>query len=132
MFKLVNALKHMKNKNIYNSLIQHEVKYFILFSILAILTPVLSIIIPWVPENETAHTWFQRSGSAMVVFGLLAESRAVNCFFILNPSGFAECGINEANEKFKKYPKSLNIISFIFIAFGTLIWGYGDIPFKNT
>ena len=68
----------------------------------------------------------------MAVFGLLAEARAVNCFFILNPSGFASTGIVEAGEKYGKYPKRLNLISFLIIAIGTFIWGYGDIPFKYT
>ena len=109
---------------------KHEIGYFIIFSLLSVLVPILSFLIPWIPEGETTGSWFQRSGAAMVVFALLAEARAVNCFFILNPSGLAECGISEADEKYSKYPKLLNIISFSLIAFGTLIWGYGDVPFK--
>jgi hypothetical protein len=121
----------MDEINIYEVALKKEFKYYFIFFILALLTPLAVFFIPYIPENETLFTWFQRSGSATVVFGLLAEARAVNCFFILNPSGFAEEGINEARARYLKYPAVLNISSFVIIALGTLVWGYGDIWVKN-
>jgi hypothetical protein len=117
--------------NIYEIALKKEFKYYAIFSALALITPLIALFIPYMPENETLFTWFQRSGSAIVVFGLLAEARAVNCFFILNPAGFGDIGINEARAKYLKYPAALNISSFSIIALGTLIWGYGDILVKN-
>jgi hypothetical protein len=67
----------------------------------------------------------------MAVLGLLAEARAVNCYFILNPSGNPSISIHDAITEYGKYPKRLNLISFFIIATGTFIWGYGDIPFKD-
>jgi hypothetical protein len=98
----------------------------------ALLIPLLALITPvsWLPVKETLGTWIQRSGSCMAVFGLLAEARAVNCFFILHPRGLPSESINEAIKIYDKHPKRLNLISFLVIAMGTLIWGYGDIPFK--
>ncbi|RTE67731.1 hypothetical protein EH243_01925 [Amphritea opalescens] len=121
----------MTKINIYAAALKKEIKYYAIFSVLAFISPLVALFIPYMPENESIFTWFQRSGSAMVVFGLLAEAKAINCFFILNPAGFAETGINEARAKYLKYPANLNIFSFLIIALGTLIWGYGDIWIKN-
>ena len=121
----------MTNQNIYEIALKKEFKYYCVFSVLAFLTPLAALFIPWIPKDETLFTWFQRSGSAMVVFGLLAEARAVNCFFILNPSGLGEVSLIEVREKYLKYPSALNIVSFVIIALGTLIWGYGDIWVKS-
>lgn len=120
----------MEEEKTYDQLINHELRYFVGFFVLAIASPIAAFFIPYVPEKETFFTWFPRSGSVMVIFGLLAEARAINCFFILNPSGLAKKGIKEAREKYEKYPTILNITSFVIIALGTFIWGYGDIPFK--
>jgi hypothetical protein len=121
----------MTEVNIYEIALKKEFKYYAIFSALALITPLIALFIPYMPENETLFTWFQRSGSAIVVFGLLAEARAVNCFFILNPVGFGDIRINEARAKYLKYPAALNISSFSIIALGTVIWGYGDILVKN-
>jgi hypothetical protein len=120
--------------NLYIEALTKEVNYFTIFSVFALLTPFLSCFLAffWLPTDDSIGTWFQRSGSIMAVFGLLAEARAVNCFFILNPSGFGSTSLDEAIEKYDKYPKTLNLVSFFIIAIGTFIWGYGDIPFKYT
>jgi len=120
----------MSEKNHYSGLIQIEIRYFILFLLLSIVSPVLAFYTPWTPHGESLGVWMQRSGSVMVLFGLLAEARAINCFFILNPSGLVESNIDEAKIKYGSSPKLLNLIAFFIIALGTLIWGYGDIPFK--
>jgi hypothetical protein len=113
--------------NIYFSQVAKQIKYFSLFSCLAISAPLLALVPYFVPADQVANLWFQRSGSAMVVFGLLAESRAVNIFLILNPSTWGEVGLSEALKKYGKYPTYFNIFAFVLIAFGTLIWGYGDL-----
>ena len=118
--------------NYYIKQIKHEVFYFYLFSGIAISVPFLAFFISciWLPQDETLGTWIQRSGSCVAVFGLLAEARAVNCYFILNPGVPVEIGYSAAKEQYGKHPKRLNLFSFIIIAAGTFIWGYGDIPFK--
>ena len=40
---------------------------FIIFSALAFLAPLAVITIPWRPDGECITTWFQRSGSLVVV-----------------------------------------------------------------
>jgi len=121
----------MKTSNYYELLIKKESKYYLVFSVFAILIPVLSLVVSWMPEGETAASWFQRSGSAMVIFSLLAETRAINLYNILNPSGFVEVGFDDAKEKYNKHHVAFHTSSFILIAIGTFIWGYGDILVNN-
>ncbi|MDC9724326.1 MAG: hypothetical protein PSN44_00185 [Gammaproteobacteria bacterium] len=122
----------MVQKNIYIPLLRKESTYFYIFTALAVLVPFAAVFIPWMPEHETIATWFQRSGSAIVVFALLAESRAINVYNILNPVGFPETDFDNARKQYNKHPAMFQISSFILIAIGTLIWGYGDILFKCT
>jgi hypothetical protein len=113
-------------------LIKREIHFFCFFYTLAILSPFIAIGIScyWLPDNEVLGTWFQRSGSFVVIFGLLSEARAINCFFILNPSHNPESPILDAIKEYSRSPKILNLLAFILIAIGTFIWGYGDILFK--
>lgn len=92
--------------------------------------PILALLIPWQPAGETLSSWFQRSGSAMVVFALLAEAKAIDIYNTLNPGGFVEKGFNEAKAAYANHPAKFSFSSFVLIALGTLIWGYGDIPFR--
>lgn len=116
-------------KNFYITQLKKESKYFYTFTALAICTPIVLFFLPWIPEGETAGSWFQISGSAMVVFALLAEARAVNVYNILNPSDFVDMGFDKAREQFGKHPVKFNFSSFILIVLGTFIWGYGYLPF---
>ncbi|RYV01532.1 hypothetical protein SOPP22_14205 [Shewanella sp. OPT22] len=121
----------MNTDNNYINDIKKHSKLFYVFTVLSILMPILAITIPWIPQDETLATWFQRSGSAMIVFALLAEAKAIEVHNILNPSGFVGLGFDDAQSKYYKHPAMFNLSSFTLIALGTLIWGYGDIPLKN-
>ncbi|SIT12499.1 hypothetical protein [Neptunomonas antarctica] len=91
--------------------------YFLVF--LGVLTPMLvlfSIVEP--PKGEPPHIWFQRSGSLLVIFAIVAESILL-----------------QGNENFKNLKVAwktsysvAKILSPILAIIGTMIWGYGDIP----
>lgn len=117
----------MNVEKLYINPIKKESLWFYIFTVLAIMMPILSLIIPIKPSSEELSSWFQRSGAAMVACSLLAESKAINIYNILNPSGFVSIGFNEAERQFKNRPILFNRISFFIIAVGTLIWGYGDL-----
>jgi hypothetical protein len=110
--------------------LRKELIYFFLFTLASISSPVCAYVIPWMPQGESLPSWFQRSGAGMVVFALLAEARAISLFQLLNPTGFGSRELSAAKEIYDRHPASLNMLSFILIAVGTLIWGYGDIPFR--
>ena len=118
----------MDNENFYISRIRKESIWFYAFTILAVLMSILSLVTPWFrPSSECISSWFQRSGAAMVVCSLLAESKAISIYNILNPSGFGSIDLNKAESQYKNRPALFNRVSFVIIAIGTLIWGYGVI-----
>lgn len=123
-------MSNIKNE-IYEKPFNKERVRFFIFTILAVSAPFASIYIPWRPENIDLGNWFSRSGAAMVVLSLLAEANALKIFNIFHPSGFVDISFKDFEEKFNKWPALLNKIAFTLIAIGTLIWGYGDILFKN-
>lgn len=57
-----------------------ERRLFLIFTLLAVTAPLLSLIETLQPNTEEFHSWFQRSGSAMVVLVLLAETNAYQMF----------------------------------------------------
>ena len=100
---------------------------FILSLGAAVAAPLFALVIPFRPSNEMACTWFQRSGSLMVMLSLLAELSAVRIFNLLNPSGFVSVGFKEFENKYKNLPVKYSVLCLIAIGTGTVIWGYGDL-----
>jgi len=100
---------------------------FLLFSILALLTPIIAITVPLLPAEESLSKWFQRSGSFVVILALIAESNAIAIYNILNPSGFVSTSFEEINNQYGSLPSKYTKISLLLIALGTFIWGYGDL-----
>ena len=96
-----------------------------LFSFIALFFPELAI------KNDPPETWFQRSGSFIVVASIWAE------FVIIRTQGYMD-PFDEAYTIFSDMPESLNTLhkylsasAIVLALYGTLIWGYGDIFVKN-
>jgi hypothetical protein len=105
----------------------HARRFFIALSCLAVAAPLLALVVPCRPNQETLGAWFQRSGSLMVALSLIAELGAVRIFNILNPSGLASVGFDEFEERYKVLPSKYSLICLMEIAVGTLIGGYGNL-----
>ncbi|GHF97260.1 hypothetical protein [Thalassotalea marina] len=91
--------------------------YFLVF--LGILTPMLvlfSIVEP--PKGEAPHIWFQRSGSLLVIFAIIAESILLQ----------GVDNLKNLNVAWKMSHSVAKMLSPILAIIGTIIWGYGDIP----
>ena len=116
----------------YEKLIKQQKRIFLTFTILALLTPIIVITIPWLPEKENLAHWFQRSGSLVVILTLIAESSAIAIYNILNPSGFVGTSFAEVSKQYESLPKKYTKISLLLIGIGTFIWGYGDLFIQNT
>jgi len=98
---------------------------------LSILAPVLSLIIPYPPlPGVDLGGWFSRSGAVTTVFALLAEAVLVRARLSITPAGFGWEGLNEQRAKFVPYFNKSDRALFCLVIAGTLIWAYGDLPFK--
>jgi hypothetical protein len=91
----------------------------------------LSFFLPWRPEGETMGTWFQRSGSILVALSVLAEYKLIGINSSVNPGENTTYGNSTTVLQVKLY-KVISSIVFISAIIGTIIWGYGDIPFNVT
>lgn len=81
------------------------------------------------PDKISDPEWFARSGSIMVVFAMLAESKVLEMLNLFRPVGFVETGFTEFREKYYRKASFYNSLAFILMGTGTVIWGYGDIIF---
>ena len=101
-------------------------------SIAVYIPPLLSLYQPIIPEGETVASWFQRSGSLMVIIGVWAEYKlfSLNDYFDLNDTRvFAPINPPDA---YKKIYIVITTVTAVGILLGTLIWGYGDVIINNT
>ena len=117
----------MSEKPDYIGMIRTQVRLFWAWLFLMVLVPIAAWFWPWVPEGETAASFFQRSGSVLLAIGLLAELAAVRVYSILNPSGYVTTGFKGAAERYGKYPARMTYAVLVAVALGTLISGYGDL-----
>ncbi len=112
---------------LYEKPIKRHRLIFLLFTILAFLTPIIVVIVPWLPSEVDLPQWFQRSGSLVIVLAIVAESSAIAIYNILNPSGLVSTSFEEVNNQYGSLPNKYTKIALLLIGLGTLIWGYGDL-----
>lgn len=111
--------------------LQRSVKIAWALIALSILAPVLSLVIPHprLPGIDLGG-WFSRSGAVTTVFAFLAEAVLVRARLSITPAGLGWVGLNELRKKFlPKFNKS-DLVLFCLVIAGTLVWAYGDLPFK--
>lgn len=63
-------------------------KLFLIMLGLSILMPALALMDFLRPSTESIESWFQRSGSIMVLFAVVAEMQAYQMFDVFKPVGF--------------------------------------------
>lgn len=78
--------------------------------------------------------WFQRSGSVVTVFSAILEYRHLNIF---EKNSTQQCVLHGSISGVPSMAYLAKIRQYIgssclyTLAAGTIIWGYGDIPFNN-
>jgi hypothetical protein len=99
--------------------------------VIAVLSQCLALVLPRpISMQDDLGGWFGRSGAITTVFALLTETVLVRAKLSITPAGFGWVGVNEQRAVFiPKFNKPEWTI-FILIIVGTIIWAYGDIPFK--
>jgi hypothetical protein len=114
-----------KNKN------EIEIKQYyyraIFLIIVAITLSSLAFYGVFKPIKEPLEVWFQRSGSIMTIFAIIADFCLFKAHNIFNPAGL---GISTTEELKTKYNNKYSFLSFFAVAItitGTVIWGYGDL-----
>jgi|TARA_R110001599_G_scaffold225392_1_gene424562 hypothetical protein len=103
---------------------------FVLAVVISIV-PLLAVFGVLKPEQESAGIWFQRCGSIVVLLGSLAEYYSFKMHSVFSPEHLANEPLFNTKLKYCLQAKRLMAISALFIAMGTVIWGYGDLFFKN-
>ncbi|WP_299768915.1 hypothetical protein [uncultured Pseudoteredinibacter sp.] len=93
--------------------------------ILAIFVCLLSAFLPLFPEGESQLSWFQRSGSVLVVFTVWVQFKLSGVQVYFETGGY---------QIPFDIPRPLGVVHFITVIanttgmiLGTVIWGYGDI-----
>jgi hypothetical protein len=99
----------------------------VLLMIIIIVTSIIASYYCYLGEYD----WLQRSGSLVVAIAVILEYMHVKVF---NPVG-TQGGILDGGLSFNgskliaKVYKSVWKANYFLLILGTLIWGYGDIPF---
>ena len=90
--------------------------------------PFLCFEVPsWIDSTETGSTWFQRSGSLVVLFAALAEFMVFKTYDYISPSEAAYSVPFDTPRYFKTIYNAISTTGLILLVAGTLIWGYGDL-----
>lgn len=82
--------------------------------------------------NETHASWFQRSGSFMVVASLWAEFIVIRTEGYLDPYNEKYIVVTDMPAYLNKIHLYLSRAAVVFALYGTIVWGYGDLFIKNT
>ena len=95
------------------------------------LPPIISLYYPVMPQGETLSSWFQRSGSLMVIISIIAEFKlfTLNDYFDIHDTRVF--GPVDLPKTYKPIYILITLLAVTGMIFGTLIWGYGDLFIKS-
>ncbi|MGR3002143.1 hypothetical protein ABMY37_20830 [Vibrio vulnificus] len=100
---------------------------------LAVSIPLIALFCPTLMlKNETVATWFQRSGAIVVALAVWIEIKNNAISGYIYPSGFSTSDFVILKQDYGLYFNLIKWTGFLLAIIGTLIWGYGDIPLRNT
>ena len=106
--------------------IKKQLKSVIPLLILAVTVPICAFNGVWLPANEPADIWFQRSGSITVLFAVWIEYNLMKVNDHINPSGIVISEQTRLSKKYKFVFGAAQYLAALFAITGTVIWGYGD------
>ena len=109
------------------TIIETQLIQSILIILSALLVPILSVLCKWYPEGESVGSWFQRSGSLVVMLTIWAEYKLFSINSEINPTGIVISKHTEIKNKYKKPHIITSYCALTLAILGTIIWGYGDL-----
>ena len=122
----------MNQKNDLDQDIRSAICKSLLFSCAGVLSIIVSLYIELNPPNANINYWFQRGGSVAVLLSALVEYQLLK----VNPDiNYAKSAFAAETEYKERYGRIFGFAMYLAtgtFAIGTLIWGYGDIPFIET
>lgn len=90
-----------------------------------------AVVIFFFAQLTNQPQWVQRGGTIVLVFGILAEIKAQavrrNIFIVSSNRLYCELHIEE---KYKELMPYVQYFTYLLIAVGTLITGYGDLVYQ--
>lgn len=98
-----------------------------LLIIIGVLAPILSLTVDYRPDGENFSTWFQRSGSVLVLFTVFAELNLTSLYSTILPGNHTIVDPGTYTEKYKNIYIVLTYLAALLAIAGTIIWGYGDL-----
>jgi len=78
-----------------------------------------------------SYYWFQRSGSIAVLLSACVEFWLSGISNAVKPSISSYMSDNRWTQKYGMWYGIVKYITLFFLIVGTLVWGYGDLPFKH-
>lgn len=103
---------------------KNEKKWFFIFITLSVIAPALAFFFS--PDSEPAETWFQRSGSIMILCAVVAEYNLIRIKTVLSPDYSPITRMMDLTDNFSKLSNRYSKIAGSVAIIGTFIWGYGD------
>ncbi|MBH0074018.1 hypothetical protein I6F48_00370 [Pseudoalteromonas sp. SWYJ118] len=114
--------------NIATASIDNQINFFISLVIICFLLPVGAFYFNF--TSDLLHTWVQRSGSIITIVGIYLEVRAIQFITQINCTPNLNCidySPKYSSEKLINKVFLFQYTTHFLIAFGTIVWGYGDL-----
>jgi len=107
--------------------IKRKLIYSVALLLCAASIPFFSFQMPsWANTLESNATWFQRSGSLVVLFAALSEYMLFKTYAYISPSEAAYSVPFDTPKWYKYLYNIISILGLVLLVTGTIIWGYGD------
>ena len=100
-----------------------------LLLVLGVIPTALALSLDWHPAGESPGGWFQRSGTILVVFSVLADAILASLFTSLFPGSQTVVLTDDDAVSLKPLYAIVSIFAVVFTVAGTVISGYGDLLF---
>lgn len=97
---------------------------------LSVLFLAVSFICDFKYQGDDPAYWFQRGGSIAVLLAAISEYMLLCVDSEINYPESGYVGEDKWKKKYGTLHKSANIFALMVAVIGTIVWGYGDIPFK--
>ena len=83
-------------------------------------------------NQQEKYYWLQRSGSLVAILSATAEYWLSQIYADIHPAPSSYVAEDKWNIKYGSKYNALSYLGLAFLILGTIVWGYGDIPFKNS